>query len=99
MKKKLLTAIVTATTLAALGFGSSSGAAHATESFDRYSFTNYAGSRSYKVYVPPNHSGSRLPLLVDLHGCGSNADEEARWSRFNELAAARRFLVAYPEQA
>ncbi|HUR06474.1 MAG TPA: PHB depolymerase family esterase, partial [Nonomuraea sp.] len=52
----------------------------------------------YKVFVPPSYDGTPLPLLVDLHGCGSNADEEARWSRFNTLAAARRMLVAYPEQ-
>ena len=67
-------------------------------SFDRYSYSNDAGTRTYKVYVPPAYSGAPLPLLVELHGCSSDADEEARWSRFNELAAARGMLVAYPEQ-
>lgn len=67
-------------------------------SFDRYEFTNQAGTRTYKVAVPPSYDGTPLPLLVDLHGCGSNADEEARWSQFNAIAAARKVVVVYPEQ-
>ncbi|MFA5788008.1 MAG: PHB depolymerase family esterase [Actinomycetota bacterium] len=67
-------------------------------SFDPYSYSNDAGTRPYRVYVPPTYTAAAMPLLVDLHGCSSNALEEARWSRFNEVAAARGFLVAYPEQ-
>lgn len=70
----------------------------ASGSFERYSYTNAAGTRTYKVYVPARYDGAPTPLLVDLHGCGSNADEESRWSRFNELAEAFGLLVAYPEQ-
>lgn len=69
-------------------------------SFERYTYTNDAGTRTYKVYVPAAYSGeAAVPLIVDLHGCGSNADEEARWSRFNELAETFGLLVAYPEQS
>ncbi|MGH7899140.1 MAG: alpha/beta hydrolase family esterase [Candidatus Binatia bacterium] len=77
------------------------GRSAAEPGFDRYSYSNDAGTRTYKVYIPPSYSvlGPPLPLVVDLHGCGSDADEEARWSRFNDLAAARGFLVAYPEQS
>ncbi|MGH8428971.1 MAG: extracellular catalytic domain type 1 short-chain-length polyhydroxyalkanoate depolymerase, partial [Solimonas sp.] len=67
-------------------------------SFEPYAYTNAAGTRSYKVYVPSSYSGKALPLTVDLHGCSSNADEEARWSRFNELAERYGMLMAYPEQ-
>lgn len=68
-------------------------------SFESYTYTDAAGTRNYKVYVPAAYSGAvALPLIVDLHGCGSSADEEARWSRFNELAETFRVLVAYPEQ-
>jgi poly(hydroxyalkanoate) depolymerase family esterase len=70
----------------------------ATASFELYSYTNAAGTRTYKVYVPAVYTGAAMPLLVDLHGCGSNADEESRWSRFNELAETFGLLVAYPEQ-
>jgi poly(hydroxyalkanoate) depolymerase family esterase len=71
----------------------------ATSSFERYSYTNEAGTRTYKVFVPASLSpDAPAPLIVDLHGCGSDADEESRWSRFNDLAEARGMLVAYPEQ-
>jgi poly(hydroxyalkanoate) depolymerase family esterase len=68
-------------------------------SFERYSYSNEFGTRTYKVYVPASlPAGEPAPLVVELHGCGGNADEEARWSRFNVLAEARGLLVAYPEQ-
>jgi len=68
-------------------------------SFERYSYGNDAGTRTYKLFVPPGYDAARArPLIVELHGCGGDADEEARWSRFNEVAAARGLLVAYPEQ-
>ncbi|MDX1607544.1 MAG: PHB depolymerase family esterase, partial [Candidatus Competibacterales bacterium] len=69
-------------------------------SFERFVFENEAGARSYKLYLPPDYTGAEpWPLLVDLHGCGSDGDEEARWSRFNLLADDYRMLVAYPEQS
>lgn len=67
-------------------------------SSERYTYTNEFGTRTYKVYVPAVYAGRAMPLLVDLHGCGSNADEESRWSRFNEFAETHALLVAYPEQ-
>lgn len=69
------------------------------ESFERYRYANEHGARTYKVYVPAGlPPGRPAPLVVELHGCGGDADEEARWSRFNALAAARGLIVAYPEQ-
>lgn len=69
------------------------------DGFERYSYTNESGTRTYKVFVPANLPPDRAaPLIVELHGCGGDADEEARWSRFNQLAAARGLIVAYPEQ-
>jgi poly(hydroxyalkanoate) depolymerase family esterase len=73
-------------------------AAAATGTFESFSYTNEAGTRTYKVYVPASYTGAPVPLLVDLHGCGSNADEESRWSGFNALAESFGLLVAYPEQ-
>lgn len=68
-------------------------------SFERYSYTNESGTRTYKVYVPAGvQAKAAMPLIVELHGCGGNADEEARWSRFNALADAHGFLAVYPEQ-
>lgn len=66
--------------------------------FEAFAYTNEFGTRTYKVYTPASYDGTPAPLLVDLHGCGSNADEESRWSRFNELGEPHGLLVAYPEQ-
>lgn len=67
--------------------------------FVRYEFSNDAGTRSYKIFIPSHYrTDSDWPLLIDLHGCGSDADEEARWSRFNELAELIGLIVVYPEQ-
>ena len=58
-----------------------------------------SGARRYRLYRTPNLlSGERLPLLVMLHGCGQDANDFARSTRMNRLAARERFLVLYPEQ-
>ena len=66
------------------------------------SFTNAAGTRAYKVYVPACHSeASRapLPLVVMLHGCTQSPDDFAAGTRMNALADEHGFVVAYPEQS
>src|SRR5215831_11158729 len=51
--------------------------------------------RTYRLFVPPGYDGrQRLPLVLDLHGSGGNAEGEARNSRFEALAAGEMFLVA-----
>lgn len=73
--------------------------AHAGDSFERLEFVSEAGSRQYKLFVPARLPAGPAPLLIELHGCSSDADEEARWSRFNTLADGIGMLVAYPEQS
>jgi poly(hydroxyalkanoate) depolymerase family esterase len=60
-------------------------------------FASKAGSRPYKLYVPPSLS-PHAPLLVMLHGCTQSAADFAAGTRMNELAEAQGFLVLYPEQ-
>lgn len=89
--------------LAGCGGSTLPDAATAVPSFERVSFTNDAGTRTYKLYVPATlkslaQADAAPALVVELHGCGGDADEEARWSRFNAFAEAHGFLVAYPEQ-
>ncbi len=69
-------------------------------SFERFSYSNNAGTRSYKLFVPAGAIGAGPhPLIVDLHGCNSSADAEARSSRFNRYADTDTFLVGYRERS
>jgi poly(hydroxyalkanoate) depolymerase family esterase len=62
-------------------------------------YVHAAGTRDYKLYVPPSYRGQPLPLVVMLHGCTQNPDDFAIGTRMNEAAHERGFFALYPAQA
>lgn len=62
------------------------------------SFEHGAHTRSYRIHVPPQHEpGSRLPLLLALHGRLSDGAAMARLTRFDARADRHGFIVVYPD--
>ncbi|VUZ85378.1 Esterase PHB depolymerase [Candidatus Methylomirabilis lanthanidiphila] len=55
-------------------------------------------SRSFNLHVPGSYTGLvPVPLVLDLHGLGSTATQQAFISGFREKSDRVGFLVAYPQ--
>lgn len=70
--------------------------------FVEHSFSNKAGTRTYKLYVPAAYdrgSEAAYPLVLMLHGCTQSPDDFAAGTRMNAMADQHGFLVAYPAQS
>ena len=62
------------------------------------SFSNQAGSRTYRLYVPSSYRGPGAPLVVMLHGCTQSPEDFAAGTGMNALAEEHGCLVVYPAQ-
>jgi len=66
--------------------------------FIEATYSNAAGTRTYKLYIPSRYQGQALPLIVMLHGCTQSPDDFAAGTRMNLIAEEQSCLVVYPAQ-
>lgn len=70
-----------------------------SEAFISGSHTHAGLTRTYKLYVPPQHAERALPLVVMLHGCTQDPDDFAAGTDMNARAREQGFFVLYPAQS
>lgn len=55
-------------------------------------------TRQYRLYIPASYQGTESwPLVLNLHGAGSNAIEQEFYSQMDKVADTAQFLVCYPD--
>jgi len=53
--------------------------------------------RNYRLYIPKGYNGtSPLPVVFNLHGFGSNAQEQQLYAQMDPVADTANFFVCYP---
>jgi poly(hydroxyalkanoate) depolymerase family esterase len=66
--------------------------------FIERTYSNHAGSRAYKLFIPSGYEGQPLPLVVMLHGCTQSPEDFAAGTRMNFIAEEQTCFVVYPAQ-
>lgn len=62
------------------------------------SITHNGGTRTYKIYVPASYDGSEdVPLVLNLHGLGSNNNEQLLYGDFRPIADTANFIILLPQ--
>jgi poly(hydroxyalkanoate) depolymerase family esterase len=61
-------------------------------------YSNSAGSRAYRLFIPSGYQGQPLPLVVMLHGCTQSPEDFAAGTRMNFIAEEQTCFVVYPAQ-
>jgi polyhydroxybutyrate depolymerase len=91
------TAIPTAATPSAGAAGCSPARPHASGS-SRETIASGGTTREYLLEVPPGYTGSdALPLVLNFHGYGSNANQQAAYSGLPAKGDAGGFIVVTPQ--
>ena len=66
--------------------------------FIEATYSNPAGSRGYRLFIPSRYQGQPLPLVVMLHGCTQSPEDFAAGTRMNFVAEEKTCFVVYPAQ-
>lgn len=54
--------------------------------------------RTYRLHVPASYNSSTaVPLVINIHGLGSNSQDQMTYTRFNSIADTANFIVIYPD--
>src|SRR6476659_2766152 len=53
--------------------------------------------RSYRLYIPATFTTPSRPLILNMHGFGSNAFEQQYYSNFMPIADTAGFYMVYPQ--
>ncbi len=57
-------------------------------------------SRKYLIYIPKSYEGKKeVPLLLNFHPFGTNAEYQLGISDFRQLSEDKEFILVYPEGA
>ena len=60
--------------------------------------THDGEERTYTLYLPDAYTpGASLPLVINLHGFGSNSGEQRLYTSMNLTADTAGFIVVYPQ--
>ena len=55
-------------------------------------------SRSYKLYIPAMYNGtSSVALVLNLHGLGSNSQQQMFYGDFRTIADTANFIIVHPQ--
>ena len=53
--------------------------------------------RDYILYIPAIYNGNtNVPLVLNFHGYGSNANEQMNYGDFRDIADTEGFLLVHP---
>lgn len=63
-----------------------------------HSFSHGGLTRSYRLHIPTNYTGNTpVPLVFNLHGYTSNAQQQELYSEMNAVSDTAGFIVCYPD--
>jgi len=62
-----------------------------------YSIIHNGLTRTYRLHLPADYTTSNhYPLVINMHGMGSNAWEQEIYTGFNQVSDTGGFIVVYP---